>query len=364
MSVVGVVAELKDGERRIALDPAAARLLVRRGHEVRVEAGAGLGAGFADEEYRAAGATIVASAAEAWGADLVVKVKEPLAEEQHFFREGLALFCFLHLAAVPDLARALVDAGVDAFAFETLEEDGDLPLLAPMSEVAGRVAPIVAAHLLSSHEGGSGTLMGGAAGVLPARAVVIGLGVAGTQAARGLRGLDAEVTGVDVDLGRLGWAAREGIVTATLVSSPGTVGEAVAGADVVVGAALVPGARAPQVVDEEHVAAMRPGSVVVDLAIDQGGCVATARPTSLSAPTYLAHGVVHYAVTNVPGQYPRTATRALSAAIAPYVAALAEDPSGARDGEIAGLASACNVAGGKVVHRAVAAALEEVAGGA
>jgi alanine dehydrogenase len=345
---IGLPKEIKDGERRVALEPGAVKSCVQAGFDVLVQAGAGVGAGFQDADYEAVGAKIVPSAAEVWGADLVVKVKEPQPSEWSYFRRDLVLFAYLHLAAEPELARSLVSSGVRAYAFETLEERGGLPLLAPMSEVAGRTAAIVGAHYLAQ---GSGVLLGGSAGAPPARVVVIGLGVAGTMAARGARGMDAEVTGVDIDLHRLMEAHGQGIVTATLASSEHAIGEAVAEADLVVGAALVTGAKAPKLVREEHVRAMRPGSVIVDLAIDQGGCVETARPTSHSDPIYQVHGVIHYCVTNVPGQYPRTASRALSAAVAPKLLRLAhnlEDPL---------LTSALNVADGRVVHPVVAEAL-------
>ncbi|HMJ75570.1 MAG TPA: alanine dehydrogenase [Iamia sp.] len=345
-SSVGIVRETKDGERRVALDPRGVGALVAGGCAVRIEAGAGLGSGFADDAYSAAGAVVVGSAAEAWAAEVVVKVKEPQPDEWAHFRPGLRLFCFLHLAAEPDLLAALRAHGVSAYAFETLEGSGSvrLPVLAPMSEIAGRVAAIVGPRHLAD---GSGVLVGGAAGVPPANVTVIGLGVAGTAAARGCRGLDAVVTGVDVDLDRLRAAAAGGVVDRTMASD--RVAEAVAEADLVVGAALVPGAAAPVVVTEEMVRSMRPGSVVVDLAIDQGGCVATSRPTSHSAPTYWTGDVLHYCVTNVPGQYPRTSSHALSSVVAPYVAALAEG----RDEMLPG---AINVLDGRVVHPVVAAA--------
>lgn len=349
--LIGLPAEIKDGERRVALEPNAVATTCKAGHRVLVQAGAGEGAGFSDAEFSKAGGEIIADAAEVWAADLVVKVKEPQPEEFGFFRPGLVLFAYLHLAAEPALAEALAESGVAAYAFETLTERHGLPLLAPMSEIAGRTAPIAGASYLAAHRGGSGVLLGGAAGVPPARVVVIGLGVAGTLAARGAAGLDALVTGVDVDLGRLGEAAHDRDVVATVASTEGAVAEAVAESDLVIGAALVPGARAPVVVSGEHVATMRPGSVIVDLAIDQGGCIETARPTSLSDPVYVAHGVVHYCVTNVPGQYPRTASRALSAAVAPRLLKLAVDPSDP------GLKGAANVIDGEFVHPAVAEAL-------
>jgi alanine dehydrogenase len=352
MKVIGLPKEVKDQERRVALIPTAVATAVAAGHDVRVQAGAGVGAGICDADFKEAGAEIVSDARDVWAADVVVKVKEPRPDEYGYFRAGLTLFAYLHLAAEPELARALAAARVEAYAFETLEERGRLPLLAPMSEIAGRAAAIVGAYHLSTREGGSGTLAGGAAGALPAKAVVVGLGVAGTMAARGLKGLDASVTGIDVDLGRLYDARMEATVDATVASSPAAVAEAVADADIVIGAALVPGARAPVVVGTDHVASMRPGSVLVDLAIDQGGCIETARPTSLSDPVYVEHGVVHYCVTNVPGQFPRTASSALSAAVAPRLLALLEDPQSPR------LTGSCNVSDGAIVHPVVAAAVE------
>jgi alanine dehydrogenase len=351
---IGIPREVKDRERRVALTPSAVHQAVERGHEVRVQAGAGEGAGFPDEDYGRAGATLVASASDVWAADVVVKVKEPQRSEFAHFRPDLLLFTFLHLAAEPELTEALVEGRVRAYAYETLTERGALPLLAPMSEIAGRAAAIIGAERLSAKDGGSGTLMGGAAGVPPAKVVVIGLGVAGTMAARGARGLDAHVTGVDVDLQRLYDHHLDGTVDATQVSEPALVAAHVREADLVVGAALVPGARAPTVVTEAMVASMRPGSVVIDLAIDQGGCIATARPTSLSEPTYLEHGVVHYCVTNVPGQFPRTASAALSAAVAPRLLRLVDDP------EHPALEGALNVAAGELVHPAVAAVFPEL----
>jgi alanine dehydrogenase len=355
MRSVGLPAEIKDGERRVALDPAAIRLLAAQGVQVLVQADAGRRAGFDDAQYTRAGARIVPTAADAWSADVVVKVKEPLEPEWELFRPDLTLFAYLHLAACAPLADAIVRSGMTAVAFETVTDRTGLPLLAPMSEIAGRVAAIVGAFHLA---GGSGTLIGGAAGVPPARVVVIGLGVAGTLAARGLRGLDAEVTGVDVDLARLRDAQQSGLVTGTLFSSPGAVGEAVAEADLVIGAALVPGSRAPVVVSAEQVASMRAGAVIVDLAIDQGGCVETARPTSLSDPVYEVDDVIHYCVTNVPGQYPRTASRALSAAVAPRALKLLHDPGHPS------LAGGLNVVAGEIAHPAVAEALADVVGAA
>lgn len=351
-TTVGLPAETKDRERRVALTPSAVASVAAAGHRTLVQAGAGDGAGFTDADYKAVGAEIASDPAEVWAADVVVKVKEPQPDEYAYFRDDLTLFAYLHLAAEPELTRALVASGVRAYAFETLTERGRLPLLAPMSEIAGRAAAIVGAQQLAAVAGGSGTMMGGAAGVPPAEVVVIGMGVAGTMAARGATGLDAHTTGVDIDLDRLYGARMEGTIAASLVSEPHAVAELVAGADLVIGAALVPGARAPIVVSEEAVRGMRPGSVVVDLAIDQGGCIATARPTSLSEPTYTVGDVVHYCVTNVPGQFPRTASAALSAAVAPRLVRLLADPEDPR------LDGALNVADGALVHPVVAATFE------
>lgn len=350
--MVGLPTETKDRERRVALTPSAVGSVVDAGHRVLVQAGAGEGAGHDDADYKEVGAELVPTVEQVWSADVVVKVKEPQPAEYEFFRDDLTLFAYLHLAAEPELTDALVVAGVHAYAFETLVERGGLPLLAPMSEVAGRTAAIAAAYHLSARDGGSGTLAGGAAGVPPARAAVIGMGVAGSMAARGLRGLDAHVTGVDISLPRLFDARNEGTLDATLASERAAVSELVATCDVVVGAALVPGAKAPVVVTEEAVASMRPGSVVVDLAIDQGGCIATARPTTLSEPIYEEHGVLHYCVTNVPGQFPRTSSAALSAVVGPRLLRLLDDPSDPR------LDGAANVIDGEIVHPAVADALE------
>lgn len=362
---IGVPRERKDRERRIVLTPSSVSLVIGAGLRVRVESGAGLGAGFADDDYRTVGAEVVPGADDVWASDIVVKVKEPVAEEYDHFRPGLTVFSYLHLAAEPELTARLVSAGTAAFAFETLR-DTTLPLLAPMSEIAGRAAAIIAAGQLSAAGDGSGTLVGGAAGVPPARAVVIGMGVAGTMAARGLRGLDAHVTGVDLDLGLLLERRLDGTLDATQASEPQALDALIAGADVLIGAALVPGARAPRIVTGAQVARMRPGSVVLDLAIDQGGCIATARPTTLSEPSYLEHGVVHYCVTNVPGQFPRTASAALSAAVAPRLVTLAahvrsgavHDPRLAAD--LTGVSGSANVVAGHIVHPGVASALPDL----
>jgi len=365
---VGVPRETKDRERRIVLTPSSVSLVTARGHRVLIESGAGAGAGFDDGAYRTAGAHIVPTADDAWSADVVTKVKEPTAEEHRHFRPGLVLFAYLHLATEPVMAARLAATGTSAFAFETLR-DGTLTLLAPMSEVAGRAAAIIAASQLSAAGDGSGTLVGGAAGVAPARALIIGMGVVGTMAARGLRGLDAHVTGIDLDLELLLARRIDGTLDATRASEPQAIDELVAESDIVIGAALVPGARAPRIVTAAQIARMRPGSVVVDLAVDQGGCIETARPTTLSDPTYLVDGVVHYCVTNIPGQFPRTASAALSAAVAPRLLALAGHVEAGEQGgvhdpgrapHLARLTEAANIVGGRVVHPGVATALPEL----
>lgn len=345
--IIGIPRERKTQERRVVLDPAGVRVVVSRDHIVLIEEGAGEGAGYPDEAYKAAGARLVPAASDAWAADLVVKVKEPQPPEFEHFRSDLILFCYLHLAAEPELTRALVTKGVDAHAFETVEERGRLPLLAPMSEVAGRAAVVFGASYLAN---GSGTLLSGAAGVPPANVVVIGMGVAGQAAARSAIGQDAVVAGVDVDLERLFDARARGYLSSTFVSNETYIEESVAAADLVIGAALVPGARAPRLLKGDNLRAMRPGSVFVDLAIDQGGCSETSRPTSLDDPVYYEHGVIHYCVTNVPGQYPRTATRALSAAVAPRLVQLADDRNA--------LVGSSNVSGGVITHPEVSRAFE------
>ncbi len=365
---VGVPREIKDRERRIVLTPTSVRLVVAQGHRVLVESGAGVGSGFTDDDYRTAGAEVVPTADDVWVADIVVKVKEPTTAEHRHFRPGLTLFAYLHLAAEPDMAAALVAAGTSAFAFETLR-DGTLILLAPMSEIAGRAAAIISASLLSTAAGGSGTLAGGAVGVDPARALVIGMGLVGTMAARGLRGLDAHVTGLDLDPEVLRARRDDRTLDEALLSTPQAIDEHIATSDIVVGAALVPGARAPRVVSAAQIARMRPGSVVIDLAIDQGGCIETARPTTLSDPTYLVGGIVHYCVTNVPGQFPRTASAALSTAVTPRLLSLIEhvalgEQGGAADPERAprleGIAESANIVAGHVVHPGLATALPEL----
>lgn len=324
---IGVPTEVKDSEDRVALTPAGARELTVAGHDVLLQSGAGLGSSLTDDDYRRAGATIVPDPASAWDdADLVLKVKEPVASEYEFLRADLALFTYLHLAANRDLTDALLDTGVTAIAYETITDDRDrLPLLAPMSEVAGRMAPQAGARELERPRGGLGVLMGGVSGVLPARVLVIGAGTAGRNAAWIAAGMEASVRVLDLDVDKLRAidAIHQGRIT-TLTSNRLTVEEQVAEADLVIGAVLIPGARAPTVVTDVMVRSMRPGAVVVDISIDQGGCVETSRLTTHSDPTFVRHDVVHYCVGNMPGAVPRTSTYALTNATLPYALRLAD----------------------------------------
>ncbi|MBB2922116.1 alanine dehydrogenase [Cellulomonas cellasea] len=324
---IGVPTEVKNHEYRVAVTPAGVDQLVRAGHEVVVQAGAGTGSAIDDEDFRVAGARVLPTAEEVWGtADLVCKVKEPVASEYPHLRDGLVLFTYLHLAADRPATDALLAAGTTSIAYETVQlADGALPLLAPMSEVAGRLATQVGAYHLMKNEGGSGTLLGGVPGVAPASVVVIGGGVAGRHAAEIALGMHAEVTVLDVSLPRLREldAAFAGRVR-TLASSTYAIAREVARADLVVGAVLVPGARAPKLVTDEMVGTMRPGSVLVDIAVDQGGCFESTRPTTHADPTFPVHRSVFYCVANMPGAVPVTSTRALTNATLPYLTALAD----------------------------------------
>lgn len=356
--LVGVPAEVKDSEARVAMTPDGVRELVAREHEVRVQAGAGLGSSITDEEYASAGASIVDVDA-AWAAELVVKVKEPQSSELPRLRPDLVLATYLHLAAYPSVAEALCDAGTSSLAYETVQlDDGSLPLLAPMSEVAGRMATQIGAHYLERENGGRGVLLGGAPGVRPGRVVVIGAGNVGWNAAWIAAGMEAEVVLLDRNLDRLRWVDQihKGRIM-TLASNRGAVERAVAEADLVVGAVLVAGGRAPVVVTDDMVRGMRQRSVIVDVAIDQGGCVEGIRETTHSDPVYERHGVVHYAVGNIPGAVPHTSTYALTNATLPYVTMLADhgiDGAASRDPAIA---HGINTRDGVIVNPVVAAAV-------
>ncbi|MGZ8625245.1 MAG: alanine dehydrogenase [Actinomycetota bacterium] len=319
--IVGAPKEVKDNEYRVALTPEGARELTREGHRVLVQDGAGAGSSIPQGRYERAGAEIVATAEEVWAAaDLILKVKEPVAQEYGLMREEQILFTYLHLAASEALTRTLLERKVAAVAYETVQlEDGRLPLLAPMSEVAGRMAPQAAARLLEKEYGGRGILMGGVSGVRPAKVFVLGAGMAGSNAAWIAAGMEAEVIVVDKNLDKLRFIDQihKGRIT-TRMSDQLTLEQRVREADVVIGSVLVPGALAPKLVTEEMVASMRPGSVIVDIAIDQGGCVETAHMTTHSDPTYVVHGVVHYCVGNMPGAVPNTSTYALTNVTLPY----------------------------------------------
>ncbi len=321
---IGIPREVKTLEGRVALVPEACSDLVHAGHRVLVETGAGEASGFADSAYAEAGVEVVGDAAALYGeAELIVKVKEPQPAELGYLRPDHRLFCYLHLAAFPGLTERLLDIGLTAIGFETVEVDGQLPLLEPMSRIAGRLSAQIGGTLLHRPGGGAGVLLGGIPGTPPGRVVVIGAGHAGGSAVALAAALGARVTVFDLDLGRLATMRGLGGNIEALYPYAASVDAAVRDADLLVGAVLVPGARAPEVVSEEQVAGMRPGSVVADISIDQGGCVATSRPTTYDAPTYTCHGVTHFTVANMPGAVPRTASQALSAAISPWVARLA-----------------------------------------
>ncbi|MCC6172222.1 MAG: alanine dehydrogenase [Gammaproteobacteria bacterium] len=361
---IGVPTEIKVHEYRVGLVPASVRELTLAGHEVLVQAGAGNGIGCGDADYVGAGARIVASAAEVFAAaDLVVKVKEPQPAECVLLRRGQVLFTYLHLAADRPQAEALQRSGSHAIAYETVTaRDGSLPLLTPMSEVAGRMAVQVGATCLQKAHGGRGVLLGGVPGVAPARVVVIGGGVAGTHAVEMAHGLRAAVTVIDRSIRRLRELDVQFLgAVETLYSTTETIEREVREADLVIGAVLLPGAAAPKLVSEATVRTMRAGSVLVDIAIDQGGCFETSRPTTHAQPTYVLHDVVHYCVTNMPGAVPRTSAFALNNATLPYVRALADKGWERACAEDAGLAAGLNVSAGRIVHPAVASSLEAVA---
>jgi alanine dehydrogenase len=323
---IGVAKEIKNNEFRVALTPAGASELVRAGHHVLVERGAGLGSSLADADYEAVGAVIAPTADDVWAAaDLLLKVKEPIAAEHHRMRPGQVLFTYLHLAASLECTRALLDSGITSIAYETVRlADGSLPLLAPMSEVAGRLAPQAGATALMAANGGRGVLLGGVPGVRPAKVVVVGAGVSGQNAVAMAVGLGADVTVLDLDVAKLRrldkhYAGR----VHTVVSNAHELELACLEADLVIGAVLVPGARAPRLVSNDLVRRMKPGSVLVDIAIDQGGCFEDSRPTTHAEPTYRVHGSVFYCVANMPGAVPHTSTYALTNATLPYVLRLA-----------------------------------------
>jgi alanine dehydrogenase len=356
---IGVPREIKAQEHRVALTPGAAHALIAAGHSVVIEAGAGLGSGFTDDEYASAGARVGATASEAWAQRLVMKVKEPVASEYGFLTATSSLFTYLHLAAERSLTEALLAAGTTTVAYETVQlANGSLPLLTPMSEVAGRMAAQVGAHFLERSQGGRGLLLGGVPGVPAGDVVILGGGVVGTNAAKVALGFGARVTILDVSHARLQYLddVFQGRVQ-TMASNLGNVVEMLPRADLLIGAVLIPGARAPRLVTREMLSLMKQGSVIVDVAVDQGGCIETIKPTTHDAPTYVVDGVVHYGVANMPGAVPNTSTRALSNQTLPYalklaaggVAALMTDPA---------LLKGLNTHAGMLTHEGVALAFD------
>ncbi len=356
---IGVPKEVKNNENRVAMTPAGVVQLVKNGHEVFIQKDAGLGSGFQDAEYVSAGATIVDTAAEAWSMEMVMKVKEPIPSEYGFFREGLILFTYLHLAPEAELTQALLEKKVVGIAYETVQlPNGSLPLLTPMSEVAGRMSAQLGAQYLQKPEGGKGVLLGGVPGVKRGKITIIGGGIAGTNALKIAVGLGADVTIIDINPDRL----RElddifGSQIKTLMSNPYNIAQAVKESDLVIGAVLIPGARAPKLVSEEMVKSMEPGSVIVDIAIDQGGSFETVdRITTHDNPTYEKHGVVHYAVANMPGAVPRTSTIALTNVTVPYAVQIANKGYERACKENEALCKGLNTLDGAVTYKAVAQA--------
>lgn len=354
--LIGVPKEIKNNENRVAITPAGVDAFIKAGHKVIVENDAGVGSGFTNQDYVNAGAVIVSTAHEAWSAEMVMKVKEPLASEYPYFREDLILFTYLHLAAEPALAKALTEKGVMAIAYETVEVNRTLPLLTPMSEVAGRMAAQIGAQFLEKVHGGKGILLSGVPGVKRGKVTIIGGGVAGTNAAKMAIGLGAQVTIVDLSPDRL----RQlddifGTDVTTLMSNPFNIAEAVKESDLVIGAVLIPGAKAPKLVSEEMIQSMNPGSVVVDIAIDQGGIFATTdRITTHDNPTYEKYGVVHYAVANMPGAVPRTSTIALTNVTMTYALQIANKGVKKAIAENPALKLGLNTANGAITYEAVA----------
>jgi alanine dehydrogenase len=360
MMIIGIPKEIKNSENRVAITPAGVISFKKAGHEVIIENNAGYGSGFLNEDYITADARVVDHAADVWTkADMVIKVKEPLPSEYEFFREGLILFTYLHLAAEPELARALVDKRVTAIAYETVEFNRTLPLLTPMSEVAGRMSAQIGAQFLEKPNGGRGILLGGVPGVKCGKVTIVGGGVVGTNAATIALGLGAEVTIIDLSLERL----RQlddlfGSQIQTLVSNPSNIAEAVAESDLVIGAVLIPGAKAPKLVTEEMIKAMQPGSVIVDVAVDQGGIFETVdRITTHDNPTYVKYGVIHYAVANMPGAVPRTSTFALTNATIPFALQIANKGVKQAIKDNQSLKFGVNVACGMITCEAVASDL-------
>lgn len=356
--IIGVPKEIKNRENRVGCTPDGVQNLVSAGHEVLVEQGAGVGSGFTDAMYRESGATLVPHAADAWAADMVFKVKEPIEPEYDYLRRDLVLFCYLHLAAEPELARRLVESGTTAIAFETITEDGRLPLLEPMSEIAGSMSPIMGAYHLSSARGGTGNLICGVPGVLPIDVMVLGGGTAGVHAARMAAGMGAKVTILEINLRRM----RELDLTLpptirTLYSNENNITDMLSRVDLLIGAVLLPGAKAPRLVRREMLSLMKAGSVLVDIAIDQGGCIETSHPTTHDDPVFTVDNIIHYCVANMPGAYARTATQSLANATLPYAVRLANlGPCPSLD-RLGDFRDGLNTYGGAVTNQSVVQAL-------
>ncbi|MGZ4967539.1 MAG: alanine dehydrogenase [Chthoniobacterales bacterium] len=355
--IIGVPKEIKAQEHRVGLIPSTASTLTRRGHTVLVQKSAGVGSGFPDEDYIAAGAQIIDTARKVFAqADMIVKVKEPLKAEYRLLRKGQILFTYLHLAASKPLTEALLKSGVTAVAYETIQVGNKLPLLEPMSEIAGRMSVVMGAYYLAKHNGGSGVLLGGVPGVLPGRVVVIGGGTSGVNAARMAVGLNADVTILEVDGERMRFLDLTMEQVKTLYSNEANLTELMPTTDLLIGAVLVPGAKAPKLIAREMLRMMRPGSVFVDIAIDQGGCAETSRATTHQNPVYVKEGVTHYCVANMPGAYARTSTQALSNATARYVELLADFGLEGACKKQSALTSGINTRDGKLTQQAVAEA--------
>jgi alanine dehydrogenase len=356
--IIGVPKEIKDHESRVSVTPDGVRTLCGAGHAIWVESSAGDASGFTDEEYRKAGAHIAGSHEEVFEAELIVKVKEPQASEYQFFRRGQTLFTFLHLAASVELTRALMDAGITAIAYETTEsDDHSFPMLSPMSEIAGRMSVQIGAHYLERSQGGRGVLLSGVPGVAPAHVVVLGAGVVGAAAVRIAVGMGAQVSVFNLDLTRLRYLDdlyRGRVVTHA--AHQAWIDREVEQADLVIGAVMVPGARAPRVVSRTVVSRMRPGSMIVDVSVDQGGCIETIRPTTHSEPVYILDGVLHYGVPNMPGIVPRTSTLALTNATLPFIVHLASAGVTSAIRSHGGLKQGVNVMNGQITCRGVAEA--------
>lgn len=358
---VGITKEIKSNEKRVAITPGGVSALVSAGHEVLIEKDAGLGSMISNEEYASAGAKIVADPGEVWGtAELLVKIKEPLPQEYHYLRPDLVLFTYLHLAAERQFADALIKQKTVSFAYETVQlPDNSLPLLAPMSEVAGRMAVLIGASLLANYKGGKGVLLCGVPGVPPGRVVIVGGGMVGSNAAKVAVGLGAQVVVLDNNIERLRCLDDIfGSSVSTVASNEHSLAEEVAKADLLIGAVLIPGAATPKLVSERMVKTMREGSVIIDVAVDQGGSIETIdRVTTHDDPTYVKHGVVHYAVSNMPGAFPRTSTYALTNVTLPYILQLANKGWQQAVRDNSALALGLNTCGGYYIHKAVAEAL-------